>query len=86
MPIVVYKCGKFWKAFLEYNFKFIPCKKSYSVIFKLIFKLLELKADFFLEKQGCKKDVFMAFGTSSFKIIRALQIEVEAPYVQVFKK
>lgn len=45
---------------------------------------LPVEADFISKKQKSKKDIFMAFSPSNFKIVLVLLAKVEILYVESF--
>lgn len=46
---IIYKCNRFFKAFLKKNFKFVLYKNNNLILFNLSLILLLVKIDFFLK-------------------------------------
>lgn len=63
---VVHKYSRFLKSFSKKDLKLVLSKKSSLIIFDLGFMLLLVKADFFFEKQGYKRDTFVIFDFNHF--------------------
>lgn len=82
---VVNKRSRFSKTLFEKNLKFILSRRSGPVTFVPGFSLLSADVDSIPEIRNSKKDAFMTFGSSCFKIIFALLIEIVIFYIQVFK-
>lgn len=85
-PDIIYKYDKFFKTFLKKSFKFIPYTGTKLVMFKPDLMLLPIKANFLLEKQNCKKDIFIVFALGNFKIVFALPVKVKIVHVQLLEE
>lgn len=84
-PDVVHKCNRFSETFLEKSLEIVSCRGSDLIIFGPGLMLLPPEVDPILEKQGCKRDVFMTLGSSGFKIVLALLTELVVFHVEVSK-
>ena len=81
---VSYKQGRFSKALSEKSFKLVLSKRNGIIVFNLSFVLLPAEVDPISEKQGCKRDAFVAYGSGRVKIIFTLSNEVIALHMQAF--
>lgn len=84
IPNIIYKYNKFSKVLSKKNFELVSVKEVGCILFISCFMLLLLKIDTILKKQDYKKNMFIACGTSFFKIIFAFLAEVIIFYIQVF--
>lgn len=82
---IVHKGNRFSKIFFKNSFKFISNKKSGFIIFDLDLISLLTNNDLILKKCNCKKDTFMTFDFSIFKIVLVLLTKVVIFYIQVFQ-
>lgn len=80
-PNANYKDGRFSKALLEKNLKFVPSRRVGNVALNLSLVLLLAEVDSILEKQSYKRDTLRAHGTGRIKIILGLSIKVVALHV-----
>ena len=69
---------------LEESLEFGLSKRDGIVIFNLGFVLLPTEINSILEKQSCKRDIFVAYGSSHVEIILILLREVIVLYMQAF--
>lgn len=82
---VVYKYNKFSKIFLKKSLKYVSYKRGGFVSFDTGLILLLGEIDLILKKLNCKKDAFITFYFSSFKIVFTLLTKILIFYQQVFK-
>lgn len=75
-PNVIYKRGRFSKAFLKKILKLVLNRESDPVMFDPGFILLGIKVNPIPKEQGCEKDTFVTLGLNGFKIVLALSTEV----------
>lgn len=83
-PDVGHKWDEFFEVLLKKSLKFVPNKESGPITLNLGFMLLPTEVDLILEKQSCKENALMAYGTSCVKIILALLTKVIPLYMQAF--
>lgn len=79
---VVYKYDRFSETLLEESLEFVSFEKNNPVLLNYSFVLLAVEIDSILEKQSCKKDVFMVHGIGHVKIILILSAKVITLYMQ----
>lgn len=82
---IIHKHSKFSKALSKKDFEFVPIGDSGLVTFNLSLILLPTEVNLIPKEKNYKKDVFVAFSPSSFKIIFALLTKVIAFEIQVSK-
>lgn len=78
---IVHKHSKFSQIFPEKGLKFILWKKSGFVLVGIGFMLLLIEVNLIPEKQNCKKNAFVAFGSSDFKIVFTLSTKIILFYI-----
>lgn len=79
---ISYKHCGISKILLEKNLKFIPSKRSGTIVFNLNLVLLPAEVDLISEEQSRKRDALIAHSISRIKIILALLRKIVALYMQ----
>lgn len=80
-PDIINEYGRFSKILLKKNLELVLCKEKNLVLLNLSLVLLLAKVYPILEKQGYKRDAFMAPDTSCIKIILILLIKIITLYI-----
>lgn len=75
---VIYKWVKISKAFSQKNLEFFLGYRINFFLLNTKLVLLQVKMDFPIKKQDCKRYAFMPLGSSNFKII-LIEIYVQNP-------
>lgn len=78
---IIYKRNRFSKTFPKKSLKFVPYRGCGPVILDLSLILLLVEVDLILKKQGYKRDAFLAFSSSGFKMVFTLLTEIITFYV-----
>lgn len=78
---IIYKRSRFLTLFIKKDLQFVLYKKDDLIIFEQSLILLPAKANFILKEQRCKRDTFVALGSSIFRIVLILLAKVEALYI-----
>lgn len=82
---IVHKCSRFSKTLSEKGLKFVLSKGRGPVTFDSGFMLLSAKIDLISKKRICKRDAFVVFSSSGFKIVLALLTKGVTFHIQVSK-
>lgn len=78
---ISYKQCKFFETLLEKGLKFVLSKRDDILTFNLGLMLLPSEIDPIVEKQGRKKDAWVACGTGDIKMVFVLLIKIIALYI-----
>lgn len=78
IPDAIWKHGRFAKTLSEKSLEFVLYKESNPVLLNLSLMLLPAEDDLILEKQGRKKNAFIARNIDYIKMILILLVEVIA--------
>ena len=83
-PDISYKRGGFFKILLEEGLEFLLSREDGIIAFNLRYMLLLVEVNPISEKQGHKRDVFIAHGFGHVEIILTLLTKIIALYMQAF--
>ena len=83
-PDASHKQGRFSKTLPEKGLEFVPSRGDGIVTFNLSFVLLLAEVNPVSEERICKKDAFVAHGSSRIKIILTVITKIIALHIQAF--